>query len=146
MLAFPRRAMAARRRQKHPMDLRAFLVEDLGRARSALVDLLGTLEGFRVVGDASTEAEANLWLDEHPDGWDLAIVDLMLEQGSGMSVLARCNAQPGKGRIVVFSGYASPAIRDHCIRLGADAVFDKTQTSALLEYCRGLLSQENSGP
>ena len=128
------------------MDVRVFLVEDLGRMRTALVDLLGTLEGFRVVGGASTEAEANLWLDEHTDGWDLAIVDLMLDQGSGMSVLARCNAQPGKGRIVVFSGYASPAIVDHCRKLGADAVFDKADTSQLMAFCRDMLAQENSGP
>jgi DNA-binding NarL/FixJ family response regulator len=128
------------------MDVRVFLVEDLGRTRSALADLLGTLEGFRVVGAASTEAEANLWLDEHGDGWDLAIVDLMLDQGSGMSVLARCNAQPGRGRVVVFSGYASPAIRSHCIKLGADAVFDKADPEALLDYCRDMLERENSGP
>jgi DNA-binding NarL/FixJ family response regulator len=128
------------------MDVRVFLVEDQGRMRSALVDWLGTLDAFRVVGDASTEAEANYWLDENTDGWDLAIVDLMLEQGSGMSVLARCNAQPGKGRIVVFCGYASPAIRDHCRKLGADAVFDKTEINALMDYCRDMLAQENSGP
>jgi two-component system OmpR family response regulator len=128
------------------MDVRVFLVEDLGRTRSALSELLGTLEGFRVVGYASTEAEANLWLDENHDGWDLAIVDLMLEQGSGMGVLVRCNAQPDKGRIVVFSGYASPVIRDHCLKLGADAVFDKVQTEDLMEFCRDMLAQENSGP
>lgn len=114
--------------------------------QSALADLLGTLAGFRIVGMSSTEAEANLWLDEHPGGWDLAIVDLMLEQGSGMSVLARCNAQPGRGKIVVFSGYASPAIRGHCEKLGADAVFDKLETDQLMTFCRALLDRENSGP
>lgn len=128
------------------MDVRVFLVEDLGRTRSALAELLGTLDGFRVVGSASTEAEANLWIDEHAAGWDLAIIDLMLEQGSGIGVLARCNAQPDKGRIVVFSGYASPAIADHCVKLGADAVFDKAQPDDLLAYCRDLLERENSGP
>ena len=128
------------------MDVRVFLVEDVGRMRDALADLIGGLEGFRVVGMASTEGEASLWLDEHPAGWDLAVVDLMLDQGSGMGVLARCNAQPDKGKIVVFSGYASPAIRDHCLKLGADAVFDKAATDDLLEFCRELVERENSGP
>ena len=123
-----------------------FLVEDVGRVRSALGDMLNTLDGFRVVGSASTEAEANLWLDEHTGGWDLAVVDLMLEQGSGMSVLARCNAQPDKGRVIVFSGYASPAIRDHCTRLGADAVIDKADNGALVAFCLDMLERENSGP
>lgn len=128
------------------MDVRVFLVEDLGRERSALAGLLGTLDGFRVVGGASTEAEANLWIDEHAAGWDLAIIDLMLEQGSGMGVLARCDGQPDRGRVVVFSGYASPGIRDHCLKLGADAVFDKARPQPLLAYCRDMLAQENSGP
>jgi DNA-binding NarL/FixJ family response regulator len=128
------------------MDVRVFLVEDVGRMRDAMADLMGGLDGFRVVGAASTEEEATLWLDEHPRGWDLAVVDLMLDQGSGMSVLAHCNAQPDKGKIVVFSGYASPAIRDHCLKLGADAVFDKASTDDLLEFCRELLERENSGP
>jgi DNA-binding NarL/FixJ family response regulator len=128
------------------MDVRVFLVEDLGRMRSALTELLDAIDGFRVVGGASTEAEANLWLDDHPGGWDLAVVDLMLEQGSGMGVLARCNAQPDKGKVVVFSGYASPVIRDHCLQLGADAVFDKSDSRQLLDYCKDMLARENSGP
>ena len=128
------------------MDVRVFLVEDQGRVRSVLADLLGTLDGFRVVGGASTEAEANLWLDDHPGGWDLAIIDLMLEQGSGIGVLARCNAQPDKGMVVVYSGYASPAIRNHCMKLGANAVFDKASPDPLLEFCRDMLESENSGP
>lgn len=127
------------------MDVRVFLVEDQGRMQSALSDLLCTVEGFGIVAAAATEAEANLWLDENVGGWDLAIVDLMLEQGSGMSVLARCSAQPDRGRIVVFSGYASPAIRGHCMKLGADAVFDKTETDALMRYCRGLKDGERAG-
>lgn len=128
------------------MDVRVFLVEDLGRTRNTLVQLLDTIDGFRVIGCASTEAEANLWLDENSGGWDLAVIDLMLEQGSGMGVLARCNAQPDKGKLVVFSGYASPAIRDHCMQLGADAVFDKANMDALMGFCRDLLERENSGP
>ena len=128
------------------MDVRVLLVEDVGRMRDAMADLMGGLDGFRVVGIASTEEEASTWLDEHPGGWDLAVVDLMLDQGSGMSVLARCNAQPDTGKIVVFSGYASPAIRDHCLKLGADAVFDKASTASLLDFCKELLERENSGP
>ena len=81
------------------MDVRVFLVEDLGRTRNTLVELLDTIEGFRVIGCASTEAEANLWLDENSGGWDLAVIDLMLEQGSGMGVLARIESlHPGSLR------------------------------------------------
>lgn len=128
------------------MDVRVFLVEGLGHTRNALMQWVESIDGLRVVGCASTEAEARFWLDENRGGWDLAVVGLMLEQGSTMGVLARCNAQPDKGKLVVFSGYASPAIRDHCMQLGADAVFDKANMDALMGFCRDLLERENSGP
>lgn len=128
------------------MDLRVFLVEDLQRMRGLLGDLFASIGGFRVVAAASTEAEANLWLDDHPGAWDVAIVDLVLEQGAGMNVIRRCKADPNGGRVVVFSSYASPGVRQHCLELGADAVFEKGQTEAFIAWFGELTDRENSGP
>jgi DNA-binding NarL/FixJ family response regulator len=129
-----------------PMDVRVFVVEDVRQMRAALAELFESVPGFRTVAAATTEAEANLWLDEHPGGWDLAVVDLVLQQGSGMGVVARCNAQPVRGKVVVFSAYASPAVYDRCLELGADAVIQKSDTAALLAFCRAMSDRENSGP
>ena len=112
-----------------------FVVEDMGRMRGLFRDLFAQLQDVCVVAYAATEAEACLWLAEHPGGWDLAIVDLILEEGSGMGVISKCKASPGRGRIVVFSSYATPGVRQHCLRLGADAVFDKTDSSHFVAYC-----------
>lgn len=128
------------------VDLRVFLVEDLQRMRGLMGDLFESMGGFSVVANASTEAEANLWLDEHPGGWDVAVIDLVLEQGAGMNVIRRCKADPAGGRIVVFSSYATPGVRDHCVALGADAVFDKSDTGSFIQWFHDLESQENSGP
>jgi CheY-like chemotaxis protein len=128
------------------MDLRVFLVEDLQRMRGLLGELFESLGGLTVVANASTEAEANLWLDEHPAGWDVAIIDLVLEQGAGMNVIRRCKADPGGGRIVVFSSYATPGVRQHCLDLGADAVFDKSDTGGFIQWFQDLENRENSGP
>lgn len=99
-----------------------------------------------MVATASTEAEAKLWLDDHRGQWDLAIVDLVLDQGAGMSVISQCRKDPTGGHIVVFSSYASPGVRQHCIDLGADAVFDKSETEAFIAWCDDFVSRENSGP
>ena len=115
-----------------------FLVEDLRQVEGALTEFLATLGDFRVVATARTEAEANHWLQEHPGAWDALILDLVLDQGSGMNVITRARAQPGAGRIAVFSGYASEGIRQHCLALGADAVFDKAQTEALAAWLRDI--------
>jgi DNA-binding NarL/FixJ family response regulator len=128
------------------VELRVFLVEDLQRMRGLLADLFGSIGGFTIIGAASTEAEANFWLDEHPGGWDVAVVDLVLEQGAGMNVIRKCRADPQGGRVVVFSSYATPGVRQHCLDLGADAVFDKGQTAEFIAWFAELTDRENSGP
>lgn len=128
------------------MDLRVFLVEDLQRMRGLLGELFDSMGGLRVVAAASTEAEANLWLDDHPGAWDVAVIDLVLEQGAGMNVIRRCKADPAGGRVVVFSSYATPGVRQHCLELGADAVFDKADTAGFIAWFNGLGERENSGP
>ncbi|MCC2632646.1 response regulator [Ramlibacter sp.] len=118
------------------VTIAVFLVEDLRQVEGALTDYLSSLGDFRVVATARTEAEANHWLQEHPGEWDALILDLVLDQGSGMNVISRARAQPGAGKIAVFSGYASEGIRQHCLALGADAVFDKAETAALAAWLR----------
>ncbi len=55
-------------------------------------DLLAATGSFETVATAKTEGEANLWLEDHPAQWDLTIVDMVLEQGSGFGVWIRVNA------------------------------------------------------
>ena len=123
------------------MTVRVFLVEDMKQVQGVLADLLASLGDFRLVGATRTEAEAKLWLQENPDGWDLLIVDLVLDQGTGMAVIPRaCGTRGARsgGNIVVFSDYASDGIRNHCLKLGADAVFLKSQTQEFMDYCSEL--------
>lgn len=110
------------------------------QVQTVLADLLASIGDFRLVNTTATEAEAKLWLSEHPTGWDLAIIDLVLEQGSGIGVVpkARSVADRTGGNVVVFSDYASEGIRTHCRNLGAHAVFLKSQTQEFVEYCSEL--------
>jgi CheY-like chemotaxis protein len=120
------------------VGIRVFVVDDERTIQSSLADLLPTLGEFAVVGSAGSEAEANLWLDEHAGEWDLAIVDLLLDQGAGLSVVARARLHSNRGKIAVFSGFASAGVDRRCRELGADAVIDKAKLPDLLEFCRGL--------
>jgi CheY-like chemotaxis protein len=128
------------------VEVRVFLVEDLKSTQGLYADLFAALGGFRIVATVRTEAEANLWLEENPNGWDLAVIDLVLEQGTGMGVVARAKANPAAGRVVVLSSYATPGVRKHCLHLGADAVFDKGEASEFIRYCAEHAQRENSGP
>lgn len=117
------------------MASRVFLVEDLRSMQTLLADLFATIGGLEIVDVCTTEAEAKLWLDEHPGAWDLAIIDLVLAQGSGMGVVSHARRTAAVGaKVAVFSGYASPGIRAHCKALGADAIFEKSDTGEFIRW------------
>jgi DNA-binding NarL/FixJ family response regulator len=124
------------------LTISVFLVEDMLPLRGLVAELLSSIGDFRIVGAVGTEAEARLWLQENPGAWQFAVIDLVLEQGTGMGVIAQCRAAAPTGRVVVFSDYATPGIRHHCLKLGADAVFQKgTELAAFTEFC-GLLAAQ----
>ena len=105
--------------------LRVFLVEDRHDVQVALEELLRASGPFETIATATTEAEAKLWLQEHPAQWELAVVDLILEEGGGFGVVQRARALHRRGRIAVMSGYLSDGLKRHCVSLGADVVFEK---------------------
>jgi DNA-binding NarL/FixJ family response regulator len=118
--------------------LRVFLVDDLLSTQGLLADLFAALGGIELAAIASSEGEAKLWLDEHPGCWDVAVIDLLLEAGSGMGVIPRARDCNPDGAVVVFSGYATPVLREHCTRLGADAVFHKEDAEGFVAWLRQL--------
>jgi len=120
------------------LTISVLLVEDFRHLRGVMAELLASIGDFAIVGEVGTEAEAKLWLEENAGRWDLAVVDLILEQGTGMGVIAKCKETPGT-RVVVFSDYATPGIRQHCLKLGADAVFQKaSEMQAFIDWCAAL--------
>jgi two-component system OmpR family response regulator len=117
------------------MRLRIFLVEDSPVIRDNLAESLEELSGARVVGWASNEDEARQWLADHPADWDLAVVDLFLLQGSGLNVVKSCSNRALRQKVIVLTSYATPPIRQRCLALGADAVFDKaTEIEEFTKY------------
>jgi two-component system OmpR family response regulator len=117
------------------MRLRIYLVEDSPVIRDALAESLEELVGARVVGWASTEAEAIQWLEANPSNWDLAVVDLFLLQGSGLNVVKSCSNRALRQKVIVLTNYATEPIRQRCLAAGADAIFDKaTQIDEFTTY------------
>lgn len=117
-----------------PTPLRVFLVEDAVNMRAALQDLVCSITDAEVVGVAASEEAAIGWVQAHTGGWDLAIVDLTLEQGDGFSIVRRLKQGPECGTLVVFSAFVTDVIRRHCRTLGADAVFHKAESRQLADF------------
>ena len=121
----------------HSARKKVFVAEDAPDARAALAALFD-VHGFDLAGTASTEYGATEWLGNNESQWDLAIVDLLLLDGSGFNVVQRFAHAPGGGKVVVFSAYVTDAIRARCLQLGADAVFLKTDIPKLVAYLESL--------
>ena len=118
------------------MALRIYLVEDNLLIRENLTATLTEMVSTSCVGWAEGEREAVQWLNEASNRWDLAIVDLFLKQGNGLGVVGACRARAADQKLVVLTNYATSAIRERCLALGADAVFDKSNDiENLVAFC-----------
>lgn len=114
-----------------------YLAEDNAIILENLIDTLREIADVKVEACSATQAEASRWLDLHDGAWHLAIVDLFLEQGSGLGILAGCRKREPYQKVVILTNFATPEIRRRAAELGADAVFDKsTELDKLFAYCR----------
>ena len=121
------------------MTFKTYLVENNPVIRENLVDFLEDIADATVVAHAAGEAEAVSWLRGHKDGWDVAIVDLFLDQGNGLGVVDACRQRGANQKVVVLSNYATPDMRARSRAMGADAFFDKSaEIDLLLDYCENL--------
>lgn len=119
---------------------KVFLVDDSPDITAALTRLLEETGQFMVVGSASSEAEALTWLFDDEHKWDLAVVDLMLQSGSGFPILYHCKKYL-PGQVVVFSEFVSPAVAERCKKLGASGAFRKSEFSQLLDFVSSIPDQ-----
>ncbi|QJW84409.1 response regulator transcription factor [Ramlibacter terrae] len=117
--------------------LRVFPVEDMPQMRNSLTALLSADGACEIVGTAESEQQAVRWSLDHEAGFDVAVVDLLLQEGSGFAAMAHLvKYQPGK--VVVLSGYVTPAVKERCLSLGALAAFGKEDTAECIDFVRGL--------
>ncbi|MGJ7610162.1 MULTISPECIES: response regulator [unclassified Variovorax] len=119
------------------MKLAVYIVEDDPSIQDSLKVVIEAYLRAEVMGWAPSEAEALAWLRANDGRWHLLVVDLTLAQGSGLGVLAAVSQmRNGKGVVVALTNAASPGNRATCLRLGADAVFDKSEEiNQFLAYC-----------
>ena len=120
-----------------PNPLKVFIVEDAVNMQVALNDLVCAVADAKIVGVVASESMALEWVNSNAGCWDLAIVDLTLEEGDGFSIVRHLKQEPECGQLVVFSAYVTDVIRRHCRSLGADAVFHKTESRQLAEFIEG---------
>ncbi len=119
--------------------IKTYIIEDSPIIRQSLIETLEEMVPVKVVGVAEDESTALCWLAEPNHPVDLVIVDLFLKSGSGLGVLRNIKPSLQPCKVIVLSNYATREIRQKCLELGADQVFDKsTEIDSLIEYCGDL--------
>ena len=119
--------------------LLTYLVEDNPTIRAQLIETLVELANVECVGFADNETDAVNWLREHPQSWELALVDLFLKQGSGMGVVSALAKRGADKKLVVVSNYATRDVSQRCRELGCDGVFDKSgDIDDLIQFCKSM--------
>jgi DNA-binding NarL/FixJ family response regulator len=134
--------------------VRAFIVEDSALLLRDLSSVLQETSSVKVVASCVSEAAALKTLRKPPGAFDLIIIDLFLQSGSGLRVLRDARVLQPEARLVVLTNYATFDVRKRCVSLGADRIFDKSkQLDEFIEYCAAIakptgvtVSEGDEGP
>ena len=93
----------------------------------------------RFVGVVRSEPEATHWLDHNQGQWNLTVVDLFINEGTGFSVMTHMRRPTAQEHVIVLTNSAMAENRSHALECGAEAVFDKTQEiEQFFTYCEKL--------
>lgn len=127
------------------MTILTILIEDSKTIRDALIPTMAEMADVQVIAIADTAAAAIDALEEHKASWQLAVVDLFLKEGHGLTVLRACRDRRPEQHVVALTNYATEEMRRCCAEAGADAVFDKsTELEAFFAHLRGLWPLSNA--
>ena len=103
---------------------RLYIVDDSSSIRSRLAELLSPMGGVRIVGQASSAAEAVAGIaGTRPDA---VLLDLHLPDRCGIDVLRAIHPQFPEIVFVVLTNQSEPQYRRACARAGAAYFLDKS--------------------
>jgi DNA-binding NarL/FixJ family response regulator len=105
-------------------SLMVFLVEDSLAIRARLAATIRGIEGAELVGEAGTVGAAIDGIRAtHPSA---VILDLQLEDGSGLEVLKAVQPASPALHVAVLTNYATDQHRRACMDAGAEFFLDKS--------------------
>jgi len=104
--------------------LMVFLAEDSQAIRARLAETIREIEGAKLVGEAGTVGEAIKGIRATQPG--AVILDLQLEDGSGLDVLKAVHPSSPALHVAVLTNYATDQHRRACMDAGAEYFLDKS--------------------
>jgi len=126
---------------EHPV-VRVFLLDDHEVVRRGVRDLLERTDDIKVVGEASTAAEA---LRRIPIAWpDVAVLDVRLPDGSGIDVCRQLLAQRPELRCLMLTSFDDERALLEAIPAGASGfVLKEVRGGAIVDAIRRIAHGES---
>jgi len=106
------------------------LVEDSRILRDRLRSCIGEIPNALLVAETDNEEGARGHLERHRP--DVAIIDLRLNGGSGLSVIEHIKAVYAATTMIVLTNYAQEEYQAKCKALGVHYFFDKAKGNAAI--------------
>jgi DNA-binding NarL/FixJ family response regulator len=118
---------------------RVLIVDDHPIVRQGLTQLIAQASDLEVCGEAADAAAAVLAIDElHPD---VAVVDLMLKESSGIELIKDIKSRCPDVRILVISMHDEAVYAERALRAGAHGYIMKEEaTNKVLTALRRVLA------
>jgi DNA-binding NarL/FixJ family response regulator len=101
-----------------------YIVEDSPHVRGCLVDLIESVQGVSIVGEAETPSVAVAGIIETRP--DYVVLDFQLRGGTGLDVLDEARGKLPGTVFIILTNHATPQYRRLCLSAGASCFFDKT--------------------
>lgn len=114
------------------------IADDFAPIRTSLRRMLEILPGVSTIEEAANGIEAAHKIEQLAP--DLVILDLRLPGTTGIELLRDFRPKCPHTTVIILTNYATPELRDQCLKLQADYVLDKTmEFQNVVEIARQLV-------
>lgn len=120
------------------------MVENCSVMQQVWRDMLASIDDLTLVGIHSGAAAAIAGLRRMPP--DIVLLDLHLDDGSGIDVLRVLAAEQPDAKVVVVTSENDPFYHKYCMNAGAYAFYGKNQIGAIQHALAHLASLKSSDP
>jgi DNA-binding NarL/FixJ family response regulator len=114
------------------MSIKILIVDDHPLVRQGLIGLLSTQPDFEVCGEASGLTEARLLASQQKP--DVAIVDLSLEEGSGIELIKNLSEDYPDMKLLVLTMHDELIFAERALRAGAMGYVNKQEVSRTIVH------------
>lgn len=117
-------------------ELRIIIADDSAIMRDYIREAISKVPGLVTVGEANDGAQA-FWL-YHQMYPDVLILDLNMPGTNGLEVLHAIRKTDQTTIVIMVSADPAVALREACLRAGANFYLNKTELPSLIDICQRL--------